>query len=270
VAEILTYPDNRLLQISGLIRDFKDKEQVEEIVNELKKTIDENDIIGLSAVQIGTPKRIIVFKKNNNFIVMINPSIYGKEGKYFSSKETDESLPEIYVTVNRYPTIKIIYQDLDGNDKFYVAKDQEAIFLQRKIDMVFGGYLFDKIPKKEQKDFFRNYGSYGDTCPSYFVKDTILKIFRYFLTLNFILLVLSMFMNFARFVLKHNTTVFAIELVWIVFYAFYARYETSKYKNCTSCQNANILGTSMIYTTISIVLYGVSWTINWYLSSMYG
>ncbi len=259
MAKILTYPDQTLLQISGLVRDFKDP-KIAQIIQELKETAKHNNVQALAAIQIGVPLRIIVFKnKNGEYDVMINPTIYGKEGKYFASTETDESLPNIHVTVQRYPVVKIMYEDIDGNTKYYRAEGDEAVLLQRKIDMVFGGYLFDKLSKKEQKKFFKEYGTYGDTCPSYFVKDKILRALRYFLTAHFILLFLATFASFARFVLTYNSALFMLEFAWILFYAFYAKYETKKYKNCTSCQGANIFGTSAIYFAVIILLYGGSW-----------
>jgi len=255
MAKILTYPNKTLLQISGLVRDFDDI-SVKETIEELKKTIEENGIKGLSAIQIGIPKRIIVFKdKNGEFITMINPAIFGKSGKLIDSVETDESLPDIEVTVKRYDTIKVMYQDIDKNDKFLRVNGEEAIFLQRKIDMVFGGYLFDKLNKKRQKEFFKQYGTYGDTCPSYFIKDKIIKALRYTLVAQAILLIASFFIQFAKFVLTYKTPIFIFEVAWVIFYAFYAKYETQKYKNCTSCQGANIFGTSAIYLTVISLLY---------------
>ncbi len=258
MAEILTYPDHTLLQISGLVRDFNDP-KIKEIVEELKKTAQEHGLKGLAAIQTGIPLRIIVFEKDGQWQVMINPAIYGKEGKYFKSTETDESLPNIEVTVQRYPAIKIMYQDLEGNDRFYRAEGEESVWLQRKIDMVFGGYLFDKLSKKERKQFFKKYGTYGDTCPRYFIKDRILLGLRYFLTLHFILLITTLFSNLATFVLEHNFALFGFEFAWLIFYALYAKYETTKYKNCTSCQGANVFGTSAIYFGVMTLLLVLSW-----------
>ncbi|BCD67454.1 peptide deformylase [Nitratiruptor sp. YY09-18] len=265
MAKILTYPDHTLLQISGLVRDFKDP-KLQEIIEEMKKTIEENNLKALAAIQIGVPLRIIVLKKDNDYEVMINPTIYGKEGKYFASTESDESLPNIEVTVNRYPVIKIMYEDTQGKQKFYIAKDDEAVLLQRKIDMVFGGYLFDKLSKKEQKKFFKEYGSYGDTCPTYFIKDKILTALRLFLVGHSIFLILAIFANFAKFVLTYNTLLFVIEIVWIIVFALYAKYETTKYKNCTSCQGANVFGTSALYVAVILLLYGGSWLLRSFLA----
>ena len=256
MAQILTYPDHTLLQISGLIRNFNDP-KVAEIIDELKKTAEENNLKGLAAIQIGVPLRIIVFKRDEDgeWMVMINPVIYGKEGKYFPSTESDESLPGAKVTVQRYPTIKVMYEDTEGQTHYYTATGDESVWLQRKIDMIFGGYLFDKLSKKQQKEFFKEYGSYGDTCPTYFVKDRILTALRFTLVLHLFALIIALFSDITHFVVEHNITIALVEFAWILFYAAYARYETKKYKNCTSCQNANILGTSALYLGGIIALF---------------
>ncbi len=254
MAKILTYPDPTLLQISGLIRDFSDP-KIKEVIDELIATAKEHGLKGLAAIQIGVPLRIIVYQKDGEWMVFINPAIYGKEGAYAPSTETDESLPGVEVTVQRYPTIKIMYEDPQGQTHYYTATGDEAIWFQRKIDMVFGGYLFDKLPKKKQKEFFKEYGSYGDTCPTSFVKDKILTALRFFLVLHFFALLVALFSDITRFVIEHNVALFSLEFAWILFYALYAKYETTKYKNCTSCQGANTFGTSALYTAAATLLF---------------
>jgi len=252
LAKILTYPDHTLLQISGLIRDFDDP-NLPKIIDELIATAKEHDLPGLAAIQIGVPLRIIVMKRDGEWITLINPALFAKEGKSFPSTEEDESIPGAKLTVPRFPKIKVMYETPQKETKFLEAEGEEAIWLQRKIDMVFGGYLFDKLGKKERKKFFKEFGDYGDTCPTYFVKDRILAGLRLTLTLHFIALLVALFGGF-EFVLRHAFSLFGLELAWLILYFFYARYETKKYKNCTSCQNANIIGTAGIYFAVMTLL----------------
>ncbi len=255
--ELLTYPDHRLLQISGYVRDFKDP-KLKTLIEDMKKSMEENGLKALAAVQIGRPIRVVLLKQESGYLIMINPTIFGKEGELFYSSESDESLPGATLSVPRYPVVKIMYQDIDGNDRFYTAKGEEAIILQRKIDMIFGGYLFDKLSKKEQKKFFKEHGDYGDTCPTYFIKDRILQGLKFFMVLHFLALILSLFFESFRFVIRHNLALAAIELAVLLFYAIYAKYETTKYKNCTSCQGANVLGTAAMYLAGIVGMYIVS------------
>jgi len=257
--KILTYPNKKLLQISGVVRDFSDPLLIETI-EKLKKIVEAKNIKGLSAIQIGVPLRVIVYKdENQNFKTLINPAIFGKSSKIIDSLESDESLPNIKVKVKRNETIKVMYQDLEKNDNFLTLSGDEAIFLQRKIDMIYGAYLFDKLNKKEQKEFFKSYGSYEDACPTYFTKDKILTALRFALVIHTLFLILSLFFNFARFIQIYNLPIFIIEFLWLIFYVIYAKYETTKYKNCTSCQGANTFGTSAIYFGIILLIFIISW-----------
>ncbi|NPA03838.1 MAG: peptide deformylase [Epsilonproteobacteria bacterium] len=245
---ILKYPDPTLLQISGYVRHFDD--ELKELVNTLIATAKEHNLKALAAIQIGIPKRVVVLEKGGNFIPLINPTIFAHSGKLFLSKERDESLPNVEVEVKRFPIVKVMYQDLEGKEEFLKAQGEEAVLLQRKIDMVFGGMLFDKLSQKERKKFFKEYG-FIDTCPTYFVKDRILAFLRIGLTLHALALLLSFFISFSL----PSLTLFLLESFILLFYAFYARYETKKYKNCTSCQNANIIGTVGIYFAVILGLF---------------
>ncbi|MRI84047.1 MAG: hypothetical protein C6I00_06465 [Nitratiruptor sp.] len=260
MAQLLTYPDTTLLQISGLVRDFKDP-QLPGLIEELKKTAHEHNLKGLAAIQIGVPLRIIVMKRGDgSWLEMINPVIYAKEGEYFPSPESDETIPGATLTVRRYPVVKIMYEDRQGQTHYYTSADKaEAIWLQRKIDMIFGGYLFDKLDKKAQKEFFKRYGSYEPTCPTSFVKDKILAALRLWLVFHFLGLITTLFAQWPRWLIEYNLPLWALEVGWILVYAFYARYETKKYRNCTSCQNANILGTSGLYFASATLLLLFSW-----------
>ncbi len=252
MAQLLTYPDTTLLQISGYVRHFDDP-GLKELVDTMIATAKEHNLKALSAIQIGVARRVIVFEKDGEFIPLINPTIFAHSGEPFLSKESDESLPNATVEVKRFPKIKVMYQDLDGKDCFMELEGEEAVVMQRKIDMIFGGMLFDKLNKKELKKFFKEYG-YVDACPTYFIKDRILAALRLLLVLHAIALVVSLFSDITRFVVEHNALLFGIETIWLLFYGAYARYETKKYKNCTSCQNANIIGTVGLYF-VPIVLY---------------
>ncbi len=245
MAEILKYPDTTLLQISGYVRHFDDP-GLKELVDTMIATAKEHNLKALSAIQIGVARRVIVFEKDGEYIPLVNPTVFAHSGEPFISSESDESLPGATIDVKRFPKIKIMYQDMDGNDRFMELDGEDAVLMQRKIDMIFGGMLFDKLNKKELKKFFKEYG-FVDACPTYFVKDRILAALRFFLVLHAVALVIALFSDLTRFVVEHNALLFGIETAWLLFYAAYARYETKKYKNCTSCQNANIVGTVGLY-----------------------
>ncbi len=248
--ELLTYPNKELLQISGFIRDFD--ENLFKLLDDLKETSEANNLRGLAAIQIGIPKKVIVFKKDGKFLELINPTIYFHKGS-IDSIEKDETIPNKEFSIKRYESVKIMYYDRDNNQKFLDASGKDAIWLQRKIDLTFGGLPFHKLPKKEQKKFLKNYEISG-ACPTSFVKDKILAGIRIALIFEYLLFVLKFFTNFAKEILSYNLAILILNFAALIFYALYAKYETQKYKNCTSCQGANAIGTFLIYS-IPIVLF---------------
>ena len=118
--KLLTYPDNRLLQISGFVREFD--ENLFKLLDELKKISEANNLKGLAAIQIGVPQKVIVYKKDNNYIELINPTIYFQKGSILS-KEKDETIPDVEFDIKRYETIKIMYYDRNNNQKFLESID---------------------------------------------------------------------------------------------------------------------------------------------------
>ena len=248
--ELLIYPSKELLQISGFIRDFDDN--LFKLLDDLKKISEANNLKGLAAIQIGIPKKVIVFKKGKEYIELINPTIYFHKG-FITSKEKDETIPSREFEIRRYETIKVMYYDRENNQKFLDASGEDAIWLQRKIDLTFGGLPFHKLPKKEQKEFLKNYET-PNTCPTSFFKDKILTAIRIALVTEYFLFILKFFTDFAKEILSYNTAILILNFLALIFYAVYAKYETLKYKNCTSCQGANAIGTFAIYS-IPIILF---------------
>ncbi|NPA82779.1 MAG: peptide deformylase [Epsilonproteobacteria bacterium] len=248
--ELLTYPDTKLLQISGFIREFDDN--LFKLLDRMKEVAKANNLKGLAAIQIGVPKKVIVFKKDKEFLELINPTIYFHKG-FIESKEEDETIPGKEFTIKRYESVKIMYYDRNNNQKFLDATGEEAIWLQRKIDLTFGGLPLHKLPKKEQKEFLKNYEISG-ACPTSFVKDKILVSLRLTLIAEYLLFGFKFFSDFAKNLLSHNVAILILNFLILIFYAIYAKYETQKYKNCTSCQGANAIGTVAIYS-IPIILF---------------
>jgi len=235
------------MQISGEVREFD--ENLFKLLEDMKKISEANNLKGLSAIQLGVPLKIVVFKKDNDFLELINPSIYFYKG-FVTSKETDETIPAKEFEIKRYENIKVTYFDRNNNQKFLELKGDDAIWLQRKIDLTFGGLLINKLPKKEAKKFIKEYQN--QSCPTTFIKDKILFGIK-------VSVILEIFAFILKFFIKYNPNIIpvwsVINILAILFYLFYSNYETKKYKNCTSCQGANAIGNSLIFGTISIIIF---------------
>ena len=91
---------------------------------------------GLSASQIGYRKRIIIIKKGDGYLVMVNPEYVSKSGTYKSLIEGCLSFPGMRTKKRRHKRIKIIFYDPIKNEyvKYFNLKNMESRVTQHEID----------------------------------------------------------------------------------------------------------------------------------------
>ncbi len=246
--ELLKFPDKRLLQISGFVREFD--EELFGLLKRMKDVCLLNDLKGLAAIELGVPKKVILFKKGEEFIELINPTIYFHEG-FVTISESDETIPGAVFEIRRYEKIKVMYYDKNNNQRFLEANGEDSYWLQRKIDLTFGGLLFNRLPKKEAAKFLKNYRS-ETSCPTYFVKDRILTAAKIGILLQTVLFIAKLLGAKTSSLVELSAVLNAILLIA---YLIYSNYETKKYKNCTSCQAANALGTFALFGITVLVIF---------------
>lgn len=96
-------------------------EEAKGIIDKLEKTLRKYPGgIGLSAIQIGIPKKISVIKygrRDVEFIHLINPEFIEKEGEFTFSGEGCLSFPGIYMETQRHEDFCISNDVIDG-DRF--------------------------------------------------------------------------------------------------------------------------------------------------------
>ncbi|HSS14857.1 MAG TPA: peptide deformylase [Rhizomicrobium sp.] len=150
VRPILTAPDPRLQAIST---------DVETVTGEIRTLIDDMTVsmyaadgIGLAAVQIGVPKRVIVIdldqkegKKNPR--AFINPKITWVSEEMAVFEEGCLSVPEIWDDVERPARIKAEYLDRDGNKQLLEADGMLATCLQHEMDHLNGVLFIDHLSR---------------------------------------------------------------------------------------------------------------------------
>lgn len=261
VKEIIKYPQTPSTQFNAPVRAFDDN--LRQLLEDLKDTIEANNLEGLSAYQIGNPFNVMVIKKDGQFLEMINARILQKKGK-ITTDETTTYFPNLSASVTRDKEIKVMYETRDGEQKYLDAVDNFAILLQRKIDYNFGSNFRFRLDDKEKEklDMRLTYGKdvlLNDTCPQTFQRDKILKV------INILLLAIVVGIG-AKFFISDDliptiTTylnyTFIADFVLLIIYFFYAQYEGAKYTSCTSCQIGNIIGVTIIHLTKLAILFGV-------------
>jgi peptide deformylase len=150
VRPILTAPDPRLQAVSSDVE--KVDSEVRKLVDDMAESMYAADGIGLAAVQIGVPKRVIVIdldqkegKKNPR--AFINPKILWASEEMAVFEEGCLSVPEIWDDVERPARIKCEYLDLDGKKVELEADGMLATCLQHEMDHLNGVLFIDHLSR---------------------------------------------------------------------------------------------------------------------------
>ncbi len=98
--EILIGEQNKTLRQKSLpVRHIN--ADVRNLIKQMKKKMEENNGVGLAAIQVGEPTRIIVCEIDDKFYTFINPEIIKSFPETLVMEEGCLSLPGIYGEVER-------------------------------------------------------------------------------------------------------------------------------------------------------------------------
>ncbi|ESQ83439.1 peptide deformylase [Asticcacaulis sp. AC466] len=157
IREILTVPNPVLKQVSKPVAVVDDA--LRALMDDMLETMYDAPGIGLAAIQIGEPVRVIVMdlqekpeddpegeavKKPRYFV---NPEIVWKSDDTAPYEEGCLSVPEIYDEVQRPARVKLRYLDYNGNP---VEEDAEGLFavcIQHEMDHLEGVLFIDHLSK---------------------------------------------------------------------------------------------------------------------------
>jgi peptide deformylase len=150
IRPILTAPDPRLKAVSTAVE--KVDAETRRLVDDMIESMYAADGIGLAAVQIGVPKRVIVMdldqkdgKKNPR--VFINPKILWASDELATFEEGCLSVPDIWEDVERPAKIKAEHRDRDGKLVMLEADGLLATCLQHEMDHLEGVLFIDHISR---------------------------------------------------------------------------------------------------------------------------
>jgi peptide deformylase len=108
--------------------------------------------IGLAAVQVGEPLRIIVMDlardgEDRAPRYFVNPEIIEKNDNLAPYEEGCLSVPEIYETVERPDQVHIRYLDYNGNQVDEAADGLYAVCIQHEMDHLEGVLFIDHLSR---------------------------------------------------------------------------------------------------------------------------
>jgi peptide deformylase len=150
IRDILILPDKRLRQVSVPVK--KIDSAIRKLVADMLETMYDAPGIGLAAVQIGTPKRIVTMdlakkEEPKQPQVFINPEVVWSSEETATYEEGCLSIPEFYEEVERPAQVKVAYLDLDGEPHEVEANGLLATCLQHEIDHLNGILFIDHLSK---------------------------------------------------------------------------------------------------------------------------
>ena len=150
VKNILKEPDKILRQVSLPVKKVGKEEQ--SLMDDMLETMYKAKGIGLAAIQIGVPKRIIVMDISNKDnkkkpMYFVNPLIKNKNSNFSTYEEGCLSVPNQFAEVDRPSSCEVEYLDYNGNEKILKASGLLATCIQHEMDHLEGILFIDYLSK---------------------------------------------------------------------------------------------------------------------------
>ena len=150
IKTILTEPNKILRQVSSSVKKVTKEEQL--LMDDMLETMYDAKGIGLAAIQIGVPKRIIVMdlskengKKEPRYFV--NPIIKNKNKKLVTYEEGCLSVPGQFAEIDRPSECEVEYLDYNGEKKLLKAEGLLVTCIQHEVDHLEGILFIDYLSK---------------------------------------------------------------------------------------------------------------------------
>ena len=152
--DIIILPDKRLRSVSKPVVAIGD--EILTLVADMFETMYEAPGIGLAAIQVGVPSRVIVMDLSKREAeaeprVFINPEITWSSEEKSLYEEGCLSIPDVHEDVERPTRVKIRYLDLDGKLQEADAEGLFATCIQHEVDHLNGVLFIDHISKLKRE-----------------------------------------------------------------------------------------------------------------------
>ncbi len=148
---ILEYPDPRLRRRAERVTKVDD--EIRTLVDDMFETMYAAPGIGLAAVQVDVPKRVVVIDvspEGNQPYCFINPEIVTATGST-QSEEGCLSVPEYYDQVTRAERVTVRALDRNGEPFELEAEGLLAICIQHEIDHLEGKLFVDYLSELKRE-----------------------------------------------------------------------------------------------------------------------
>ncbi len=157
---LVTLPDPILREVSKPVECIDST--IQKLADDMLETMYNAQGVGLAAIQIGIPLRMLVVDVSGNDapknpLVIINPEILWLSDERNIYKEGCLSIPEYYAEVERPKGLCVRYQDREGKPTEIEADQLLATCLQHEIDHLNGHLFIDHISKMKRDMVIRKF-----------------------------------------------------------------------------------------------------------------
>ena len=154
IRPILTVPHPMLKRVSEPVAEVTDETRA--IMDDMLETMYAAPGIGLAAVQVGVPQRVIVMDlaregEEAQPRYFVNPEILETDDEAVPYEEGCLSVPEIYDTVDRPKRAKITYLDYNGERVTEWAEGLYAVCIQHEMDHLEGIVFLDHLSRLKRE-----------------------------------------------------------------------------------------------------------------------
>ncbi len=148
IREVIEAPDPRLKVISEHVEAVND--DLRQLIDDMLETMDAAPGIGLAAIQVGVPKRVLILdistdEEEPDPRHFINPEIVWTSDELAVYNEGCLSLPEYYAEVERPAACRVEFLDYEGSPQTLEASGLLATCIQHEYDHLEGILFVDHL-----------------------------------------------------------------------------------------------------------------------------
>lgn len=164
---ILTIPDPRLRLKCTPVEAVN--AEIQALIDDMFETMYAAPGIGLAAIQIGVPKRVLVLdvakredeNASPNPLSVINPEITWVSEELSTYQEGCLSVPEFFEDVERPARVRVRFLDREGRTQEVEADGILATCLQHEIDHLNGIVFIDHLSRLKRDRITRKFAKWG-------------------------------------------------------------------------------------------------------------
>jgi peptide deformylase len=160
---IITLPDPLLRKVSTPVETV-DAELLK-LADDMLETMYDAPGIGLAAIQVGVPRRLVVLDVNESDedddarhpLILINPEILKLGAETRLHEEGCLSIPEFRLDIERPSKIVVGYVDREGKPRVLEAEGLLATAIQHEVDHLNGKLIIDFLSRLKRDIVVRKF-----------------------------------------------------------------------------------------------------------------